>query len=345
MCQELASSNIQKEKTETEETKILYTQSDQPIAIQNTEPGVSGETIADQSKTSTENALDAPTITEHVEKKIDNKDNKFFSLTNFVKSFLNPFIHEFQEDVQAEKDKNETSDSQHTPNILSLVLPGNTTAENTSNNNDSKNGTDGNKKFKFQCLGKNLTANATSRPPVVEIVNGTVLIEMLTFNKNYTVSDCVLVLFYAPWCHFCAKTAPHYNAMARAFPQLEVLAVDVAQFSNLNARFGTVAVPNIMLFHISKSAVRFNHTERNFNTFIQFMKNVTGLDANSTVNVTESDYLGPVPSVPTTDTDYLLWLAWIFVIGCSGWMFVHSHYGQQSINRVRVLWQEHQHIE
>jgi len=56
-------------------------------------------------------------------------------------------------------------------------------------------------------------------------------LEQLSFDKNHTVSDCVLVMFYAPWCHFCAATAPHYNAVARAFPQLEVLAVDTVHFS------------------------------------------------------------------------------------------------------------------
>lgn len=45
---------------------------------------------------------------------------------------------------------------------------------------------------------------------------------------------------------------------------------------SLNARFGTVAVPNIMLFHQSRSAIRFNHTERNFENLVQFIQNTTG---------------------------------------------------------------------
>lgn len=64
-----------------------------------------------------------------------------------------------------------------------------------------------------------------------------------------------------------------------------------------------------------------------------------------TVNVTEVDYLGPVPSVPTDEPDYLLLISWLFVIFCSSFMFVKSSKGQQWINRVRILWQEHQHID
>ena len=73
-----------------------------------------------------------------------------------------------------------------------------------------------------------MTENTTA---VVHVVNSTVLLELLSFDKNHSTCDCVLVMFYAPWCHFCAATASHYNAVARAFPQLEVLAVDTVHFS------------------------------------------------------------------------------------------------------------------
>lgn len=71
----------------------------------------------------------------------------------------------------------------------------------------------------------------------------------------------------------------------------------------------------------------------------------SGFQANQTVNVTEEDYIGPVPSTPTNEPDYLLMISWIFVILCSTCMFVKSTKGQQWINKVRILWQEHQHID
>ena len=66
----------------------------------------------------------------------------------------------------------------------------------------------------------------------MKIVNSTELLEILNLSKSQSPqSQCVLVMFYAPWCHFCAATAPHYNALARVFPQLDVLAVDTSHFS------------------------------------------------------------------------------------------------------------------
>ncbi|XP_071106492.1 thioredoxin domain-containing protein 15-like [Haliotis cracherodii] len=290
----------------------------------------------DNSQSETKTQTDQP-IDE--EDSSEDGESKLFSLTSVIKTLLNPVIGEFQVGSEEETEK------EPLPEVVETVTP-NVTVEATnvtaSDNSSAKNETDGSKKYKFQCIGRNVTENTTLE---VRLVNSSTLLEVLSFDKNRTTGDCVLVMFYAPWCQFCAKTAPHYNALARAYPQLEVLAVDAVHFSNLNARFGTVAVPNVMLFHQSRSAVRFNHTERVFHSFIQFIKNVTGLEPNTTVNVTEGDFQGPLPSVPTEDPDYLLWMAWVFVLICSSYIFVNSQYGQQSINRVRVLWQEHQHIE
>ncbi|ESO84016.1 hypothetical protein LOTGIDRAFT_96321, partial [Lottia gigantea] len=178
----------------------------------------------------------------------------------------------------------------------------------------------------------------------VRLVNSSVLLDFLTFDKNSNndSTDCILIMFYAPWCKFCARTAAQFNALGRAFIQLDILAVDAVHFSNLNARFGTVAVPNIMVFHSSRSAIRFNQTERSFDKLVEFVMNVTGLEPNKSVEVEDIDYIGPVSSIPTIEPDYLLWCAWIFVILCSSNMFIKSQYGQNAIERVKTLWQEHQ---
>ena len=64
----------------------------------------------------------------------------------------------------------------------------------------------------------------------VRIVTSAELIQMLG-PKNETHGHCAVVMFYAPWCVFCARVAPHFNALARAFPQLDVLAIDAMYFS------------------------------------------------------------------------------------------------------------------
>ena len=47
-------------------------------------------------------------------------------------------------------------------------------------------------------------------------------------------------------------------------------------FSSLLARFGIVSVPNILVFHQSRAAVKFNQTERTLENFVTFVKNTTG---------------------------------------------------------------------
>ena len=61
------------------------------------------------------------------------------------------------------------------------------------------------------------------------------------------------------------------------------------------------------------------------------------------MELSAEDYEGPLSSTPTEETDYLLWFAWIFIIVCSGHIFISSQLGQLAIERVNVLWQEHQH--
>jgi len=77
---------------------------------------------------------------------------------------------------------------------------------------------------RFKCVPRNVTQQR------VRIVTSAELVQMLG-PKNESRGYCAVVMFYAPWCVFCARVAPHYNALARAFPQLDVLAIDAMHFS------------------------------------------------------------------------------------------------------------------
>ena len=48
-------------------------------------------------------------------------------------------------------------------------------------------------------------------------------------------------------------------------------------FSSLSTRFGTVAVPNILLFQGVKPMARFNHTDRTLDALTFFIANQTGV--------------------------------------------------------------------
>lgn len=77
---------------------------------------------------------------------------------------------------------------------------------------------------RITCVPRNTTQQR------VKIVTSAELVQMLG-PKNESRGYCAVVMFYAPWCVFCARVAPHYNALARAFPQLDVLAIDAMHFS------------------------------------------------------------------------------------------------------------------
>ncbi|XP_062942903.1 thioredoxin domain-containing protein 15 [Cynocephalus volans] len=127
-------------------------------------------------------------------------------------------------------------------------------------------------------------------------------------------SDCTLVLFYTPWCRFSASLAPHFNSLPRAFPALHFLALDASQHSSLSTRFGTVAVPNILLFQGAKPMARFNHTDRTLETLKIFIFNQTGIEAKKNVVVTQADQIGPLPSTLIKSVDWLLVFSSFFLI-------------------------------
>lgn len=112
-----------------------------------------------------------------------------------------------------------------------LLLPGDiglTVIPTGFNQTDSKHGNGTEKTRKIMCVGKNITENETA---TIRLVNNTGLLSSLGIKNESSAPNCAVVMFYAPWCVFCAKTAPHYNALARAFPQLDVMAIDAIHFS------------------------------------------------------------------------------------------------------------------
>lgn len=193
---------------------------------------------------------------------------------------------------------------------------------------------------KITCIPRNTTD--LSGPLSVKIVNSSELLQQLG-SRNSTNGQCTIVLFYAPWCIFSAQVAPHYNALARAFPKLDVVAIDAFHFSNLNSRFGTIAVPNVMIFHSAKAIARFNGSERTLACLSSFVSNVTGMQANSSVEVTEEDYVGPLQSEPTQEMDYLLLLSWLFVILCCVMGAVRSSAGVRVWNTLVAMGHHEQH--
>ncbi|XP_063148361.1 thioredoxin domain-containing protein 15 [Candoia aspera] len=186
----------------------------------------------------------------------------------------------------------------HPPVVLEAVHP----AAEDSNN------TDGMKTPKVNCEERNITGMTNFTLQILNISQD--LMEFLNPNG----SECTLVLFYTPWCRFSANLAPHFNCLPRVFPTLHFLALDASQHSSLSTRFGTVAVPNILLFQGAKPMARFNHTDRTLETLKAFIFNQTGIQPKSDVMVSMEDQAGPLPSTLSKGIDWLLLFSLLFLI-------------------------------
>ncbi|KAA0720508.1 Thioredoxin domain-containing protein 15 [Triplophysa tibetana] len=172
---------------------------------------------------------------------------------------------------------------------------------------NSQNLTETSKAYKVNCDKRNITGieNFT-----IQVLNSSQdLMEFL--NANGT--ECSLVLFYTTWCQFSANLAPHFNALPRAFPTMHFLALDASQHSSLSTRFGTVAVPNILLFQGVKPMARFNQTERTLETLSSFITNQTGFEPNPDQAVGSEDHLGPLPAAPVKSIDWLFVFSVLFI--------------------------------
>ncbi|XP_033877776.1 thioredoxin domain-containing protein 15-like [Acipenser ruthenus] len=174
---------------------------------------------------------------------------------------------------------------------------------------EENNATETAKTPKVNCAERNVTVLDSL---AVQILNASQdLMEFLNANG----SECSLVLFYTTWCHFSATLGPHFNALPRVFPSMHFLALDASQHSSLSTRFGTVAVPNILLFQGVKPMARFNQTERTLGTLKAFIMNQTGVEGKAEEEVTEEDLSGPLPSVPVRSIDWLLVFSIMFITG------------------------------
>ncbi|XP_070773919.1 thioredoxin domain-containing protein 15 [Enoplosus armatus] len=197
---------------------------------------------------------------------------------------------------------------------------------------EEQNTTEAAKTYKVNCDKRNITGMEDF---TVQVLNASQdLMEFLNANST----ECSVVLFFTAWCQFSASLAPHFNALPRVFPSMHFLALDASQHSSLSTRFGTVAVPNILLFQGAKPMARFNHTDRTLETLTSFIANQTGFETGPDRNVMDADRLGPLPSVPVKSIDWLLVFSVLFITGFTTYAILRT----ESI-RWLIPGQEHEH--
>ena len=81
-----------------------------------------------------------------------------------------------------------------------------------------------NKSINPECNGYNTTLRRDLN--LVFLINGSSLTHLLSESDA---NDCFVVLFYVPWCPYSAKVAPYFNALPRAFLNLDFYAFDVSK--------------------------------------------------------------------------------------------------------------------
>lgn len=153
--------------------------------------------------------------------------------------------------------------------------------------------------------------------PTVEIVNLTRFDEILSPKQNITsrhvAAPCVLALFYAHTCPFSAMVAPHFNALARAFPSIKMIAINTKKHQIINSQFGIVGIPTVMLFHNGRPLLKFNRHQYTLAHFTRFITIYTGIAPDPKLFVASTDFGGPLPGVPKQETDYNLPLSWAVI--------------------------------
>lgn len=189
------------------------------------------------------------------------------------------------------------------------------------------------------------TSNVTATPGVL-LVNASLYQTLLYEEHNASVTNrsqsatCSITLFFASWCEFSAAAAPHYNALARVFPQMKLYAVDSGEHHSLNTQFGVMAVPSIFVFHNGRPLYKYNYSEYNLASFTQTFSLLTGLEPMNVTEPTAEDMAGPVPSVAVITTNYYLVLAWVFTLVTASWHVSKSQWLTWALESVRNAWRE-----
>ncbi|XP_077294341.1 thioredoxin domain-containing protein bug [Arctopsyche grandis] len=186
----------------------------------------------------------------------------------------------------------------------------------------------------------------------VEIINASRLAELLTPDADITDREseapCTVVLFFSKQCPFSYMAAPHFNSLARSFPDLKLAALDSVKHSRVNTQYGIVGVPSIILFHNARAVAKFNNSEYSIQAFIKFIKMYTGIQEESdTLRI--KDFEGPVPREIDDEIDYFLMLACAFIILCKFYYISKTQIWKTMVETIKHSWREaeaqHEHTD
>ncbi|KAM7536830.1 hypothetical protein Aperf_G00000086847 [Anoplocephala perfoliata] len=148
-------------------------------------------------------------------------------------------------------------------------------------------------------------------------------------------SQCSLVFIYARWCPFSMAAAPYVNALARAFPQLPLVAIDVDEYLRYRWSLRVFYVPKLKIFVGDNVYREFNGTDTDLDEMVDFVWLNLRILPQGPVGLRRSDFLGPVPNqlvIRPTDAKFLplVWTVFLlsmvyFLASCFDWRRVRQH--------------------
>ncbi|XP_013113253.2 uncharacterized protein LOC106091315 [Stomoxys calcitrans] len=156
--------------------------------------------------------------------------------------------------------------------------------------------------------------------------------------KRYQPGSCVVVFFYTPTCLGCSLLATPISKLPYAFKTLPVAAIDAYKFPSFNTEFGIVALPTVMLFHQGRPVVKYKG-QGNCNAFVT---RHTGLKP---ADVPKNLPTSPLVFSLENRTDYVLIMAWLFILSCAGYYFAQSRLCTQIVEMVKRNWRESEELE
>lgn len=188
-----------------------------------------------------------------------------------------------------------------------------------------------------KCLAEHpLTMNTSNELRLMSSVQDIVeLLKPIGNNtKRYQPGSCVLVYFYTPSCIGCQLFAVATVELPYAFKTIPVAAIDAYKFPSFNTEFGIVALPTLMLFHQGRPVVKYRG-QGSVNTFVT---RHTGLKPGEVPKILGAfALLGFNNEAPT---DYVLVLAWLFILTCAGYYFSQSQLCKQIVEMIKRNWRE-----
>jgi len=269
------------------------------------------------------------------------------SVSNFIKTFHLKNIQKHFDDhpFAILNHPNEGIENEKAGQRENLTVPNKTPPKDEQSSNVTES--EKNVTSFFKCLDK-LQPSLT-----VEILNSTRANEVLFVDPNVTnrliPGECVVILFYSNMCPFSCFAAPHFNVLPRAFPTIKMAAINAMTYQCFNTQYGIAGVPTIIFFHNGRPAAKFNDSEYTLELFSKFITKYTGIKPVEKVYVTSSDFGGPVPSVLTKQTDYVLGLAWLVIFLAVGAGISKSRRWRNLVETVQNAWREaqatHEHTE